>query len=88
MPVSTSKKVMRCGIRASTSPTNGAISSHSSPKRSSLDRATPSRVMRSVTESRWGLVYRPGRSPKPCSRASTIRAVLLLPFVPVRWIDG
>ena len=53
--VSTSKKVIRCGIRESTSSTNGASSSQTSAKRSSLI-GCPSRLIRSVTESRCGLV--------------------------------
>src|SRR6266480_4751353 len=45
-------------------------------------------VMRSRTVSRCGLVYRPVRRPWARRSASTIRAVDVLPFVPVRWIDG
>jgi len=44
----------------------------------------PSRLIRSVASWRCGLVYRPVRSPISLSSASTIRAVEVLPFVPVR----
>ena len=53
--VSTSKKVMGTGERPSTTCTSGSSSSYTSTKRSSVT-GSPSMQMRSVTESRWGLV--------------------------------
>ena len=48
---------------------------------------SPSRLIRSVIDSRCGLVNRPTRSPRVAISVSTIRAVEVLPLVPVRWID-
>ncbi len=45
-------------------------------------------LIRSVIDSRWGLVKRPDAQPRRRTRASTIRAVEVLPLVPVRWIAG
>ena len=49
---------------------------------------SPSRLIRSVIDSRCGLVNRPTRSPMVATRVSTMRAVEVLPFVPVRWMTG
>ena len=87
IPVSTSKNVIGTDERASTSCTSGSTSSKTAAKRSSVS-GTPSTAIRSFGVCRCGLVYRPVRSPKTRSRPSTIRAVLVLPFVPVRWIAG
>ena len=45
-------------------------------------------TIRSLIETRCGLVNRPVRSPRPRSSASVIRAVDVLPLVPVMWITG
>jgi len=45
-------------------------------------------LIRSVTDFKWGEVYLPGRSPNARSRASTIRAIDVLPLVPVMWMVG
>ena len=45
----------------------------------------PATAMRSRMLVRWGLVNRPVRCPLAARSASTIRAVLVLPLVPVRW---
>jgi hypothetical protein len=47
----------------------------------------PSSTIRSVIFVRWGLVKRPVRRPKARSSSSTMRAVDVLPFVPVRWME-
>src|SRR5918999_5417842 len=47
-----------------------------------------STLIRSVARCRCGLVYRPVRSPTSVSRASTMRAVEVLPLVPVRCTTG
>jgi hypothetical protein len=39
-------------------------------------------------EDRCGLVNRPVRRPRARSRLSIIRAVDVLPFVPVTWMTG
>ena len=51
-------------------------------------RGSPSTTIRSVIDSRWGLVNRPVRSPSARTRASIIRAVEVLPLVPVRCTTG
>ena len=45
-------------------------------------------LIRSRIVCRCGLVYRPVRSPWARSSESIIRAVDVLPLVPVMWIDG
>ena len=63
------------------------MSSYTSAKRSA-DNGRPSTAIRSVTDSRCGLVKRPVRRSKARSRASTMRAVEVLPLVPVIWMTG
>jgi hypothetical protein len=87
MAVSTSKNVTRSACRPSTNSRYGAMSSYVDAKRPGSSGA-PSRAMRSVTRSRCGLVYRPVRMPNSRNRASIIRAVDVLPLVPVTWIVG
>ena len=81
--VITSKKESWISERSSTSAMYGSISRYTSTKRSA-EIGAPSITTRSVTLTRCGLVYRPLRRPKPSSRASIMRAVDVLPFVPVR----
>lgn len=87
MPVSISKKESRWGCRASTISAKGLTSSYASMNRSAVTGA-PSTLIRSVIDCTCGEVYRPVRRSKALSRASTMRAVLVLPFVPVMWMDG
>src|SRR4051812_3395205 len=54
----------------------------------SADSGVPSSAIRSVTLCRCGDVYRPVRSPTSRSSASIIRAVVVLPLVPVKWMEG
>src|SRR3954471_15698644 len=54
----------------------------------SADSGVPSSAIRSVTLCRCGDVYRPVRSPNSRSSASIIRAVVVLPLVPVKWMEG
>ena len=63
------------------------MSSYVSTNRRSLI-GSPSRLIRSVGETRSGLVNRPIRSPNPRRIASMIRAVVVLPLVPATWITG
>ena len=49
----------------------------------SADSGTPSMVIRSRMETRCGEVNRPVRSPRSRSSESIIRAIDVLPFVPV-----
>ncbi len=49
---------------------------------------SPSSTIRSVIDSRCGLVNRPVRRPSARTRTSTIRAVEVLPLVPVRCTTG
>ncbi len=65
----------------------GATSLNAATNASSLI-GSPSRLIRSVIDSRCGLVNRPTRSPRASIRVSIIRAVEVLPLVPVRWIEG
>ncbi len=44
--------------------------------------------IRSRIDDRCGLVYRPVRRPRVRSSVSVIRAVEVLPLVPVTWITG
>jgi hypothetical protein len=69
--------------RWSTSSTYGATSFHTATNCSSLI-GSPSIAMRSLTRVRCGLVNRPVRSPCSRSSRSTMRAVDVLPLVPVR----
>ena len=64
----------------------GATSLNAVTNASSLI-GSPSRLIRSVIDSRCGLVNRPTRRPSGAIRVSIIRAVEVLPLVPVRWID-
>ena len=50
--------------------------------------AAPSRLIRSVDDCTCGLVNRPVRRPNARSSDSIMRAVDVLPLVPVMWIDG
>ena len=65
----------------------GATSAYTSTNRSGVS-GSPSMLIRSVIDSTCGLVARPVRSPSPRSRLSIIRAVEVLPLVPVRWTTG
>ncbi len=49
---------------------------------------SPSKAMRSRMSCRCGLVKRPVRRPNSRSSRSVIRAVEVLPFVPVMWMTG
>ena len=66
---------------------NGAMSSYAAANRAS-EIGSPSIWTRSVIDSKDGLVNSPVVS--PCSRNSdsTMRAVLVFPFVPAMWITG
>ena len=50
--------------------------------------APPSTVKRSVTDTRWGEVYRPARYPAARRAPSSIAATEPLPFVPATMMDG
>src|SRR4051812_17893449 len=63
------------------------MSSYVATKRASSIGA-PSKEMRSRIECRCGLVNRPVRMPKPWKSASIIRAVVVLPLVPVTCTTG
>ncbi len=78
---------MGCGPCSSTIATYGATSSHARTNASS-DSGSPSTEIRSVIDSRWGLVKRPVRRPAARSRSSSMREVLVLPLVPVRCTDA
>ncbi len=52
------------------------------------DSGSPSMQIRSRMEVRCGLVNRPVRRPRARSSRSVIRAVDVLPLVPVRWMTG
>src|SRR5215207_7470989 len=54
----------------------------------SAGSGSPSSTIRSRIDSRCGLVNRPTRKPKPRSSSSIIRAVVVLPLVPVTWTTG
>ena len=56
-------------------------------KRSALS-GTPSTQIRSCIDDRCGLVNRPVRRPRARSSVSVIRAVEVLPLVPVMWMTG
>ena len=87
--VNTSKKLRRGPPRAAERTSarwmTGATSSH---RRMKSGRAigSPSIRMRSRTLVRWGEVNSPVRSPWARTRLSAIRAVEVLPFVPVMWM--
>ena len=85
--VSSSKKVRgaspAAASSASTRSTNGEISSQASAT-SPSSIGSPSIMTRSVNRSRCGLVNRPVRRPWARTIDSTIRAVDVLPLVPVR----
>ena len=65
--------------------TYGATSSQAAMKPSS-PMGSPSRAMRSRMVARWGLVKRPVRMPVAARRRSAMRAVEVLPLVPVMWM--
>ena len=65
----------------------GATSWNASRNCSSVS-GSPSSEIRSVIDSTCGLVKRPVRRPAAVISVSIIRDVLVLPFVPVRWITG
>lgn len=63
------------------------MSSQFSTNRSAA-MGSPSMTMRSRIDTRCGLVMRPVRSPWARTMLSVIRAVDVLPFVPVMWMTG
>ncbi len=65
----------------------GTMSSQFSTKRAAAI-GSPSTTMRSRIDTRCGLVMSPVRSPCARTMLSAIRAVEVLPFVPVTWITG
>jgi hypothetical protein len=85
--VITSKNDSGTSNSPSTNSRYGSISTYAWTNRSSLI-GSPSSVIRSRTVSRCGLVNRPVRNPASRNSASIIRAVEVLPLVPVRWITG
>ena len=87
MPVRTSKKDIATGCLSSTSWTYGMTSSYAVTNRSG-SMGAPSTQIRSLIETRCGLVNRPVRRPRARSSASVIRAVDVLPLVPVIWMTG
>ena len=87
IPVITSKNDSGCSCSLSTTSRYGSISAYVSTNRSSLI-GSPFSVIRSRTDSRCGLVNRPVRRPASRSRESIIRAVEVLPLVPVRCTTG
>ena len=66
---------------------NGTSSVYASTNRSG-EMGSPDRLIRSRTCARCGLVSRPVRSPNATRSASIMRAVVVLPLVPVRWMTG
>ena len=76
-----SKYVSACALSRSTSSASGAISWYAATNRSS-STGSPSRLIRSRTVSRCGLVNRPVCRPNARSSESIIRAVDVLPLVP------
>ena len=87
MPTTVSKNDSGWRWSASTRSRYAARSTYACAKASSVS-GSPSRVIRSVIDSTCGLVKRPVRRPRARSRSSTIRAVVVLPLVPVRWTTG
>ncbi|WP_454300307.1 hypothetical protein [Salana multivorans] len=69
---------------ASTIPMYGSTSSQARTNSAAVS-GSPSIAIRSRTVVRCGEVNRPVRVPSSRSSASIIRAVEVLPFVPVRW---
>ena len=84
--VSTSKNDSAAGWRSSTSGRTAA--SRRRPPRTARRSGSPSTLIRSRIETRCGLVNSPVRSPRARSRVSIIRAVEVLPLVPVMWMTG
>ena len=87
IPTTVSKNDSGWSCSPSTRWVYGATSLNARTNASSLI-GSPSRLIRSVIDSRCGLVNRPTRSPSAPISVSIIRAVDVLPLVPVRWIDG
>ena len=87
MPTTVSKKESGCASLASTRWVYGATSLNARTNASSLS-GSPSMQIRSLIRSTCGEVNRPVRSSRARSRVSIIRAVEVLPLVPVRWIEG
>ena len=87
MPTTVSKNDRGWSDSASTRCVYGATSLNAVTKASSLI-GSPSRLIRSVIDSRCGLVNRPTRSPSATIKVSIIRAVEVFPLVPVRWMTG
>src|SRR5216683_907077 len=87
MAVSTSKNDSGTPWRLSTSSTYGSTSWYAAMKRSASS-GSPSTQIRSRMELRCGLVNLPVRSPRSRSSASIMRAVDVLPLVPVMWMTG
>ena len=81
--VHASKYDGRTPIRPSRSATAAICSANDS---SSI--GSPSRAMRSLMRSRWGLVYVPTCRPWAIRRRVIICAVEPLPLVPVMWMTG
>ena len=78
----------RTSVGRTGSSSSTAASPLSTSARSTSEIGSPSRQMRSLMRSRWGLVNVPTVSPWAPSRAVTIAATEPLPFVPVMWITG
>jgi hypothetical protein len=74
-------------LRLSTRSRYGLMSSYAATNCSGRSGA-PSRLIRSVIDSTCGLVKRPVRNPNSDRIASIIRAVDVLPLVPVTWMTG
>ena len=87
IPTIVSKNDSGWSWSASTRWVYGATSLNARTNCSSLN-GSPSRQIRSVIRSTWGLVKRPVRRSRARSRVSIIRDVEVLPLVPVRWMTG
>ena len=89
--VMTSKKLRRgppsSSLASSAIASTGATSSYTD-RNSSMPIGWPSSLIRSRRSDRCGDVIIPVCRPKDWSSASIIRAVDVLPFVPVTWITG
>ncbi len=87
----TSKKLSRgppaSSLTSSAMASTGATSSYTDRK-DSISIGSPSTRIRSRRSDRCGEVTRPVCRPNERSRDSIIRAVEVLPLVPVTWITG